>query len=101
MTRDYIFSEMKKLCKKMKVSPTPFALKHYKDGDFHKDYDRQMTVTSIVNFMRDPSGDLPWEEDKIGADVYHIQDATVKIIFASNESSELIKKLIHRLLENI
>lgn len=43
----------------MKVAPTPFALKHYKDGDFHKDYDRSMTVTSIVNFMRDPGGDLP------------------------------------------
>lgn len=63
----------------MKVAPTPFALKHYKDGDFHKDYDRQVTASSIVNFMRDPGGDLPWEEDPIGVDVYHIQDAAVRI----------------------
>ncbi|KAG4077696.1 hypothetical protein HA402_009607 [Bradysia odoriphaga] len=73
---DCSHSEAKKLCKKMKVTPTPIALKHYKDGDLHKDYDRQVTVTSIVNFMRDPGGDLPWEEDPIGMDVYHIQDAT-------------------------
>lgn len=72
---DCSHSEAKKLCKKMKVTPTPVALKHYKDGDLHKDYDRQVTVTSIANFMRDPGGDLPWEEDPIGADVYHIQDA--------------------------
>lgn len=70
----------------MKVAPTPIALKHYKDGDFHKDYDRQLTVTSIVNFMRDPTGDLPWEEDPIGVDVYHIQDATVRINFDLIES---------------
>lgn len=79
---------MKKLCKKMKIAPAPVALKHYKDGDFHKDYDRQVTLTSIVNFMRDPGGDLPWEEDPIGVDVYHIQDAVVSTCFDSNKSSK-------------
>lgn len=55
-------------------------LKHYKDGEFHKDYDRQMATSSIVNFMREPTGDLPWEEDPAGADVMHVQDAVVCII---------------------
>lgn len=65
------------MCKKLKANPNPIALKHYKDGEFHKDYDRQLTVTSIVNFMRDPAGDLPWEEDPTGADVYHVSDSVV------------------------
>lgn len=67
--------EKKKLCKKLKVTPEPYALRHYKDGDFHKDYDRQLSVGSMVTFMRDPSGDLPWEEDPTGADVLHFNDA--------------------------
>lgn len=67
--------EAKKMCKKLKVSPEPFMLKHYKDGDFHKDYDRLETMQSMVNFMRDPSGDIPWEEDNMAVDVVHISDA--------------------------
>lgn len=64
----------------MKVSPTPVTLKHYKDGDFHKDYDRQMTVASMVNFLRDPTGDIPWDEDtSSGADVHHLADTEVYI----------------------
>lgn len=62
----------------MKANPSPVVLKHYKDGDFHKDYDRQLTVSSMVNFLRDPSGDLPWEEDPKGADVLHIPDPEVR-----------------------
>lgn len=64
----------KKLCKKLKVTPEPAALKHYKDGEFHKDYDRKTTVQSMVNFLRDPTGDVPWEEDEAGVDVVHIPD---------------------------
>lgn len=67
--------EKKKLCKKLKVTPEPYVLRHYKDGDFHKDYDRQLSVGSMITFMRDPSGDLPWEEDPAGADVLHFNDA--------------------------
>ncbi|XP_061394505.1 protein disulfide-isomerase A5-like [Musca vetustissima] len=67
-------AEKRKLCKKLKVSPDPVILKHYKDGDYHKDYDRQMVVSSMVNFMRDPAGDLPWEEDPAGKDVIHFGD---------------------------
>ncbi|XP_055386712.1 protein disulfide-isomerase A5 [Condylostylus longicornis] len=77
-------NEKKKICKKLKVQPSPHILKHYKDGDFHKDYDRQMQVSSMVNFMRDPSGDLPWEEDPKGADVLHIADI--------NQLNKILKK---------
>ncbi|KAL7638944.1 UNVERIFIED_CONTAM: hypothetical protein RMT77_010478 [Armadillidium vulgare] len=66
--------EGKKLCKKNRVEPMSYILKHYKDGDFHKDYDRKETVQSMVTFLRDPSGDLPWDEDPNGEDVTHIND---------------------------
>lgn len=65
------------MCKKLKVNPEPYILKHYKDGDYHKDYDRRETVPSMVNFMKDPTGDLPWEEDNSASDVVHIPDITV------------------------
>uniref|UniRef100_A0A2M3ZE94 Protein disulfide-isomerase a5 n=1 Tax=Anopheles braziliensis TaxID=58242 RepID=A0A2M3ZE94_9DIPT len=78
-------SEVKKICKKLKAHPAPFVLKHFKDGDYHKDYDRQATSTSIVNFMRDPTGDLPWEEDPVGADVVHVPDAVALGKFLKKE----------------
>lgn len=66
-------SDAKKLCKKLKVSPSPIALKHYKDGEYHKDYDRQQRKKSFINFLRDPEGDVPWEEEPDAADVVHIE----------------------------
>lgn len=83
-------SEKKKICKKLKVSPSPVVLKHYKDGEFHKDYDRQKTVQSMVNFMRDPTGDLPWEEDPAGADVLHIQDSNSLAKFLKKETKPVM-----------
>ncbi|KAK8753003.1 hypothetical protein OTU49_001936, partial [Cherax quadricarinatus] len=74
----------KKLCKKNKIEPSPYVLKHYKDGDFHKDYDRRETVQSMATFLRDPSGDIPWDEDEQGADVVHINDV--------NALTRLLKK---------
>lgn len=68
------------MCKKLKVTPEPFVIKHYKDGDFNKDYDRRETVPSMVNFMRDPSGDLPWEEDNTANDILHLPDAGVNLL---------------------
>ncbi|XP_070546710.1 protein disulfide-isomerase A5-like isoform X1 [Ptychodera flava] len=65
-------SQAKKLCKKLKITPSTYELKHYKDGEFHKDYDRQETHKSLVNFMRDPTGDAPWDEDPTAGDVKHI-----------------------------
>ncbi|PNF29172.1 hypothetical protein B7P43_G11860 [Cryptotermes secundus] len=32
------------------------------------------TVQSMVNFMCDPTGDIPWEEDSSAIDVVHISD---------------------------
>lgn len=70
--------DWKKICnKKMKINPNPYVIKHYKDGEFHKDYDRAISVSSISNFMKDPTGDIPWEEDSTGVDVLHISDAAV------------------------
>ncbi|XP_044761964.1 protein disulfide-isomerase A5 [Coccinella septempunctata] len=68
--------EAKKMCKKLKVNPTPTLLRHYKDGDFNKDYDRKESVNSMLNFMRDPTGDIPWEEDSTAEDVLHVPDAS-------------------------
>jgi hypothetical protein len=65
------------MCKKLKVNPDPQIIRHYKDGEFNREYDRQLSVTSIVNFMRDPTGDMPWEEDADSADVLHLTDISV------------------------
>ena len=48
--------EGKKLCKKLKVvvpGSQNYILKHFKDGNFHKDYDRKLVAASLVNFMKD------------------------------------------------
>lgn len=66
--------EARKMCRKLKVTPEPVALRHYKDGEFHKNYDRPLTAQSVVSFMRDPSGDAPWEEDPTANDVVHLAD---------------------------
>lgn len=71
----------KKLCKKLKVDPDPYIIKHYKDGEFHKNYDRKYTVLSMLNFMRDPTGDIPWDEDSTASGIVHISDSSVGIIF--------------------
>nr|CAD7200587.1 unnamed protein product [Timema douglasi] len=77
--------ESKKMCKKLKVNPNPFVLKHYKDGEYHKDYDRLQTAQSMVKFMRDPAGDIPWEEDSAAEDVMHISDALMLNRFLKKE----------------
>ena len=53
-------SDGKKLCKKLKIKLTDggYTLKHYKDGDFNKDYDRLETVESMTTFMKDPKGKI-------------------------------------------
>lgn len=35
------YSEGKKICKQWKIKPEPSVIKHYKDGEYHKDYDRK------------------------------------------------------------
>lgn len=83
---DCSHADKKKICKKMKVSPEPVVLKHFKDGDFHKEYDRQMTVSSMSNFMRDPTGELPWDEDPKGSDVFHIPDYSTFLKYLKKDS---------------
>lgn len=76
--KKFPFSDGKKLCKKLKVDLNkPYVIKHYKDGDFHKDYDRSETTSSMINFLRDPTGDLPWEEDPSATSIYHLADGEV------------------------
>ena len=84
------------MCKKVKASPPSgqYVLKHYHNGDFNKDYDRAEKVSSIVNFMKDPTGDLPWEEDPTAQDVVHIADPQVRL----GDLLELVKCYKNRLL---
>lgn len=80
LVKTLTFSETKKkLCKKAKVLPNEgeYMLKHFHNGEFNKDYDRAIKVTSFVNFLRDPTGDLPWDEDETAQDVMHIPDNVV------------------------
>ncbi|XP_033625097.1 protein disulfide-isomerase A5-like [Asterias rubens] len=65
-------SDAKKLCKKLKVSPSNLVLKHYQDGEFNKDYDRRKNKKSLSYFLTNPSGEAPWEEDASSSDVKHI-----------------------------
>ncbi|KAK7828053.1 hypothetical protein U0070_013679 [Myodes glareolus] len=69
-------AESRKLCKKMKVDLSPkdkkIELFHYQDGAFHMEYDRAVTLKSIVAFLKDPKGPPLWEEDPEAKDVVHI-----------------------------
>ena len=62
----------KKLCRNLKVSPAMFELKHYKEGVFHKDYDRLLQDKSMISFMQNPTAEPPWSEDPTSEDVKHI-----------------------------
>ncbi|ESN92531.1 hypothetical protein HELRODRAFT_115877 [Helobdella robusta] len=63
----------KKSCKKLKSFPSPVEYKHFKDGEFHKVYDRKFTVKSMVKFLRNPTSDRPWEEEASASDVRHLE----------------------------
>lgn len=63
----------KKLCKNLKIKPNPFVMKHYKDGQFNKDYDRLMQEKSLYGFMENPTADPPWSEDPGARDVRHVE----------------------------
>ncbi|XP_030756821.1 protein disulfide-isomerase A5 [Sitophilus oryzae] len=83
--------EAKKICKKYKIpSNESYSVKHYKDGEFNKDYDRRYNEKSMTNFMRDPTGDLPWEEDDAAKDVFHIPDPTVLVKFLKREPKPIL-----------
>ncbi|KAG5877126.1 hypothetical protein JTB14_031279 [Gonioctena quinquepunctata] len=82
--------EARKMCKKLKIPNEPYVIKHYKDGDFNTDYDRKLTVSSMTNFMRDPTGDIPWEEDPSATDVVHIPDANTLAKFMKREAKPIL-----------
>ncbi|XP_042640335.1 LOW QUALITY PROTEIN: protein disulfide-isomerase A5 [Tyto alba] len=69
-------TESRKLCKKMKVNPNSkekgVELLHYKDGAFHTEYNRAVTLKSMVAFLKDPEGAPLWEEDPEAKDVVHV-----------------------------
>lgn len=69
--------DMKKSCKKALPDGEAYVLKHYKDGQFNKDYDRQMTKSSLQNFLKDPTGDFPFDEEPVAKDVVHINSISV------------------------
>lgn len=69
--------ELKKSCKKIVADDEAYILKHYKDGQFNKDYDRQMTKASLTNFLKDPTGDFPFDEEPSAKDVIHITSISV------------------------
>jgi hypothetical protein len=35
----------------------------------------------MINFMLDPKGDMPWNEDALAQDVLHLNTPKVKFIF--------------------
>ena len=63
----------KKLCKSLKVKTTSFALKHFKDGAYLKDYDRLLTLKSLLSFMENPASEPPWSEEEGTGDVRHVE----------------------------
>jgi protein disulfide-isomerase-like protein len=69
-------SDAKKLCKNLKISPQTYLLKHYKDGSYHKDYDRLLRKSSFIDFMLDPTRNTPWSEDPTSKDIRHIDTST-------------------------
>ncbi|KAJ8737780.1 hypothetical protein PYW08_000375 [Mythimna loreyi] len=88
-------SDGKKLCKKLKISSDKaYYLKHYKDGEFHKDYDRNESVNSLCNFLRDPTGDLPWDEDPTATDIFHLNDGEALNKFLKKGAGAYKKSMI-------
>lgn len=65
-------AEAKKMCKNLKVKPSPYALKHYRDGTYHKEYDRLMEEKSMLSFMAKPTAEPPWSEDPSAGSVRHV-----------------------------
>ncbi|XP_038058107.1 protein disulfide-isomerase A5-like [Patiria miniata] len=66
-------SDAKKLCKKVKVSPSNVVLKHYQEGEFNRDYDRRKNKKSMIYFLNNPTDDAPWMEDPTASSVRHIE----------------------------
>ncbi|KAL8183153.1 UNVERIFIED_CONTAM: Protein disulfide-isomerase A5 [Gekko kuhli] len=75
----------------MKVDPSlkekGVELLHYKDGTFHTEYNRALTLKSMVAFLKDPEGVPLWEEDPEAKDVVHVDSEKASITaHASNKN---------------
>ena len=49
-------------------------------------------MQSIVNFLRDPTGDIPWDEDVTATDVVHLENKQVICL--------VYKKILRDLISN-
>jgi thiol-disulfide isomerase/thioredoxin len=54
---------------------------------FTKDYDRPVTVKSMLRFIKDPSAETTWEEDVASVDVKHATDRTFESILAGTQKT--------------
>ena len=81
----------KKLCKNVKIPGSePFSLKLYKDGEYHKDYDRAKKAKSIVAFLEDRGGEMPWEEDPLAQEVVHLSSPQQHTKFIDTEKGPVL-----------
>lgn len=50
---------------------------------------------SIINFLEDPTGDLPWDEDPTADDVLHVQTTQVRdrLLYKFYHARDKITKL--------
>lgn len=78
-------TEAAKMCKKLKMSPKPNLLNHYNNGEFNKQYDRKQTEESMVMFLQDPMGDVPWSEEEASKDVMHLDYQSFKRLLRKTE----------------
>lgn len=83
-------SVAKKVCKSLKVAPKTYLLKHYKDGLFHKDYDRLLRKSSFIKFLFDPTSDAPWSEDPTSKDIRHIDTSTAFYKLLDKETKPIL-----------
>ena len=87
-------SSAKKLCKNLKIGgkgdQKKYHLKHFKDGSYHKDYDRLLRKSSLLDFMKDPTSDAPWSEDPTSKDVRHIESSTGLYKFLAKERKPIL-----------
>uniref|UniRef100_A0A0K2UEX7 AGAP010217PAlike [Tribolium castaneum] n=1 Tax=Lepeophtheirus salmonis TaxID=72036 RepID=A0A0K2UEX7_LEPSM len=84
-----------KLCKKLKISfdgaESSSILKHYQNGKYHLDYNRSLKLESLVYFIKDPTGDIPWHEDPHAYHVHHLTDpSSFKKFIKSSENQKIL-----------
>jgi protein disulfide-isomerase-like protein len=78
--------QTKQICKKLGIE-NGVAIKHFNKGTFNKDYDRPHEVRSIVNFLKDPTGDIPWEEDPTATAVAHLDESNFDSTIAKGKKT--------------